>query len=254
MPIDIQSIIDYTKIYQDIELASGIGELKKDPKQLALFLQNQQDNVFKNVVKQKEDTFQKVYGDLNRAGKSQESVLLYNLRNKQLADVQEQVYTNQKHNADAVTEDKSMANRKNEMNEWTVNNKKDTLFVFSSLFLMLSGLTLITVLYRMSLISPYLWSFFAAFMVIIFTIIVVRRSQYTNVLRDKRYWNKQIFPSQYGQIQAICPGLTSQIQSGINSASQSMNQGIATATQGLATAAAGASQGLASASQELTAK
>jgi len=254
MPADIQSIIDYTNIYQDIELASGIGELKKDPNQLALFLQNQQDNVFKNVVKQKEDTFQKVYGDLNRAGKSQESVLMYNLRNKQLADVQEQVYTNQKHNADAVTEDKSMAHRKNEMNEWSVNNKKDTLFVFSSLFLMLTGLTLITVLYRMSLISPYLWGFFAAFMIIIFTIIVVRRSQYTNVLRDKRYWNKQIFPSQYGQIQAICPGLTTQIQSGIDTASQGIKQGMAAGSAGLSRGLAAGSESLAAGSQGLAAK
>ena len=246
MPIDIQSIIDYTKTYQDIELASGIGELKKDPKQLALFLQNQQDNVFKNVIKQKEDTFQKVYGDLNRAVKSQESVLMYNIRNKQLSDVQDQVYTNQKHSADAVTEDKSLANRKNEMNEWSVNNKKDTLFVFSSLFIMLTGLTLITALYRMSLISPYLWCFFAVFMIIIFTIIVIRRSQYTDVLRDKRYWNKQIFPSNYGQIQAICPGLTTQIQSGIRSTSQSINQGIAAGSAGASRVLAAGSQGLAS--------
>ena len=90
--------------------------------------------------------------------------------------------------------------RKNEMNEWTVGNKQDTLFVFSSLFIMLSGLLLITGLWRLGMISSYLWVAFAVPLLLIFILILLRRWRYTDVLRNKRYWNKQIFEGKYNKI------------------------------------------------------
>jgi hypothetical protein len=114
------------------------------------------------------------------------------------------------------------------MNEWSVGNKNDTLFVFSSLFIMLSGLLLITVLWRMSLISAGLWVALGTPMIIIFILIVVNRSQYTDVLRNKRYWNKQIFEGKYGKIPIpMCPQLTESLYN----AGQSMMQGAANVAQ-----------------------
>jgi hypothetical protein len=109
--------------------------------------------------------------------------------------------------ADTVLEDKNMSGRKHEMNEWTVNNKKDTLFVFSSSFIMLSGLLLITVLWRMGVINSFLWAALGAPLIIICGLILLNRAQYTNALRNKRYWNKKIFEGKYGKIPVpnICP-------------------------------------------------
>lgn len=234
----LDQIINYTKTLQDIELATAMNDLKKNPAQLQAFLQNQQSTVFNGIANQKDNTFQKVYGDLNRAGKVQESVLMYDKRNKELIDIQEQVYQNQKSNADALMEDKSMAGRKNEMNEWSVGNKNDTLFVFSSLFIMLSGLLLVTVLWRMGILSSSLWVALGAPMILIFTIIVLNRSQYTDVLRNKRYWNKQIFEGKYGKIPIpLCPQITDSIENAASSLQSSITQGINSAAQGLASAA-----------------
>jgi signal transduction histidine kinase len=234
---NLDRIIDYTKLYQDVELASAISTLKRDPAQLQLFIQNQQNNVYNNIVKQKNDTFEKVYGDLNRATKAQESILMHNKRSKELADLQQQIYDNQENSALALLEDKNMAGRKNEMNEWSVNNKYDTLFVLSSLFIMLSGLLLLTVLWRLGFISSYLWTAFAIPLILIVVLIIIRRSQYTRVLRNKRYWNKQIFEGKYGKIPLpICPEMIQGIQSGIASIEQGVQSGIVGAAQGVASA------------------
>lgn len=235
----LDQIINSTNMLQDIELATAVSELKKSPAQLQSFLQSQQDSVFRDIVSQKDNTFQKVYGDLNRAGKVQESVLMYDKRNKELIDIQEQVFQNQKSSADAVMEDHSMARRKNEMNEWSVGNKNDTLFVFSSLFIMLSGLLLITVLWRMSMLSSSLWVALGAPMILIFVLIVINRAQYTDVLRNKRYWNKQIFEGKYGKIpMPLCPALTDGISNAAGSLQSSIQSGLSSAAQGLSQAGA----------------
>ena len=206
----LDQIIDYTKLFQDIELATAISELKHDPKQLNLFLQNQQDLVYNDILAQKDNTFQKVYGDLKRATSAQDAIAMYNKRSKELEKINDQVYKNQESVASAITEDKTISGRKNEMNEWSVNNKKDTLFVFSSIFIMLSGLLLIVVLWRMSVINSYLCAALGAPLIIICIFIILNRSQYTNVLRNKRYWNKKIFEGKSGKIPIpnICPDTT----------------------------------------------
>jgi ABC-type multidrug transport system fused ATPase/permease subunit len=239
---NLNQIIDFTKLFQDVELATAVQQLKQDPAQLQQFLQSQQTKVYQDVVKQKESTFQKVYGDLGRASQAQEAVLMYDKRNKELADIQQKIYNNQKSGADAVINDKSLAGRKYEMNEWSVNNKKDTLFVFSWLFIVLSVLVLITVLLRMGLLSTTLWVAIAAPVIIVFILILVDRSQYTNIFRNKRYWNRRIFEGKYGKIPIpLCSGAISglesdfsSVQQGIQGAVQNAAQGIASTTQSVA--------------------
>lgn len=235
---NLNQVIDFTKLFQDVELATAIGQLKQDPAQLQQFLQGQQDKVYKDIVKQKNSTFEKVYGDLNRASQAQESILMYDKRNKELAQIQEEIYNNQKGSASAVVEDKNLAGRKYEMNEWSVNNKKDTLFVYSALFIALSILILITVLWRMGVIGTGLWVGFAAPTIIVFILIVASRSQYTNVLRNKRYWNRKIFEGKYGKIPIpICPGAVSGIESELQSLEQNVQSGVSSAVQGVSSAA-----------------
>jgi hypothetical protein len=226
MSTPIDQVIASANLYQDVELATAISALK-NAGQVTSFIQSQQSKVYNDIVKQKEDTFSKLYGDLDRAGHVQESVLMYGKRTKQLASVQDQIYDNQKNSADAIIDDHSLASRKTEMNEWTVNNKKDTLFVYSSLFVMLSGLLLLTGLLRMGMISTSLWVGMGVCLIAVFVLILVNRSHYTNVLRNKRYWNKQIFEGKYGKIPIpLCPETVDSIYTGVNSLEQDVRSGI----------------------------
>ena len=227
----MSSAIDTIK-QQDVELASAISTLKKDPQQLQTFLQAQQDKVYKTITHQKDTTFDKVYGDLEHASKTHETGVLANARNSDLAHLQEQLYQTQKSKADAILYDKDLANRKHEMNEWTVHNKNDTLFVFSALFIMLSGLLLFVVLWRLGVVSSLVCAALCAPLIIVFVFIVVRRSQYTDVLRNKRYWNKQQFEGKYGTIPLpnICPGGLDAIEHGISSAGKGISNAATSVT------------------------
>ncbi len=227
---NLDQVIDYTKLFQDVELATAIGQLKQNPAQLQQFLQGQQGKVYSDILKQKDSTFQKVYGDLTRASEAQESILMLDKRNKELAQIQKEIYNNQKGLADATTEDKNLASRKYEMNQWSIGDKNDTLFVFSSLFIVLSVLILLTGLWRLNLISAALCGGIASFFIVIFILIVIYRSNFTNVWRDKRYWNRKIYEGKYGKIPIpLCPGALSGIESGISSMEKGVQSGIASA-------------------------
>ena len=199
---NLDTIIANATTAQDIELANALATLKSNPTDLTAFLQNQQSKVYNNITEQKEDTFQKVYGDLKLSERVQGALLQYGNRSTDLSNLQNNVYINQKTQADAVLENKNTFGRKYEMNEWSVNNKKDTLFVFSVLFVILSVIILFTVFLRLNLISSNIWSIICIVSVIIFILIVMNRAEYTNLIRNKRYWNKKNFPGNAGKVPA----------------------------------------------------
>jgi len=242
---NLDQIINHTKNYQDVELASAIGELKKNPGEMQRFLQNQQSRVYNDIVKQKDDTFQKVYGDLNRSTQVQESISMYGKRSKELADLHQQMYDNQQNDANAVVDDKNLANRKYEMNEWSIGNKNDTLFVMSSLFIMLSGLLLLVGLWKVGILSSFWCALLGGPLIIIFVLIVVNRSQYTDYLRNKRYWNKKIFEGKYGKVPIpLCPNMIQGIQNAGETLQQVARADMASLATGLASASSSAAQQL----------
>jgi hypothetical protein len=221
----LDSVIKSTLLYQDVDLATALNNFRQSPAELQAFLQKQQSSIYKDIIKQKGNVFNKVYGDLNRAAKSQESVLMYNERNKQLSSIQDQVFNNQKNMATAVVDDQNIATRKNEMNEWSVGNKNDTLFVYSALFITLSGLLLCVVLWKMGIISGYLSGSLMGLIIVIFVLILMNRSQYTANTRDQRYWNRKNFSGKYGKIPLPnCPGLIDDITSGADAVAQYSQQ------------------------------
>lgn len=112
-----------------------------------------------------------------------------------------------------TSKDADTTKRIYEMNEWTVQNKKDTLFVLSSLFIALSALLLLTVLWRMNMIHGSTAALYAVPVVIVFVFIVINRSQYTNRIRDQRYWNRENRPKHMSALQlSLCPTMPQDAQ------------------------------------------
>jgi len=201
--------------------------------EMLLFLKNQQDTVFRDVIKQQDASFDKAYGDLQQAIQTQEFTTVYDKRNKDLADIQQSIYDKQQQSADTVINENNMASRKNEINEWTVQNKNDTLFVFSSLFITISVILLLTVLWRMHIIPASLWVGIGLPFILIFIFIVVNRSQYTDILRNKRYWNKKIFDGKYGKIPLpSCEGALDGIENAFSSVENTIESGARNVAKG----------------------
>ena len=121
------------------------------------------------------------------------------------------------------------------------------------LFIMLSGLILLTALWRIGTISASLCAGLAVPLIIIFVLTVINRSQYTNIFRDKRYWNRNTFNDKYGKIPVpLCPGALSGIESGLQSMESSVQSGISSAGQMATSAANMTAQGITSAGQDIS--
>ena len=201
------SSIAYATDAQDLALLSVSAALKKNPQQLYAFLDNQKQDAIDNITRQKEDTYNKVYGDLNRSFDEQKAVQGYNTQTTKLSSLYDNIYDNQTTYANSLVQNKDTYGRKYEMNEWTIQNKKDTLFVFSFLFIILSLFILLAVLFKMNLISSTICYITGSVALMIFILIIINRAQYTDLLRNKRYWNKKNFGGKYGTIPipSICP-------------------------------------------------
>lgn len=192
---------------QDLALIATAAQFKFKPIELTNFLQTQHQNVLNSIRAQKDDTHDKLYGDLVRA---QDEIRAFHGERTQtaaLSSLYDNIYDNQKAYADAVERNNNTYGRKFEMNEWSVNNKRDTLFVYSSLFISLSIFILITVLHKMNIISSSVFYIIAAIVIMVFILILINRAVYTEQVRNKRFWNKKNFPGKYGKIPipSICP-------------------------------------------------
>ena len=237
----------YNQLMKDLKQANASDTSMpiNTDQEMLLFLKNQQDTVFRDVIKQQDASFDKAYGDLQQAIQTQEFTTIYDKRNKDLANIQQSIYDKQQQNADAVINDNNMASRKNEMNEWTVQNKNDTLFVFSALFITVSVLLLLTVLWRMHIIPASLWVGIGLPFILIFIFIIVNRSQYTDILRNKRYWNKKIFDGTYGKIPLpSCEGALDGIENAFSSVENKIESGARGLVKGTASALKKASEGI----------
>ena len=212
-----------TELNQDIDLATIIAQLSRENK-LTEFINDQQTRIYQDIVKQKDTTFQNVYGNLQNASKAQSAILMLDKRNNELANIQNQIIENQEKSAGAITEDKNLAERKYEMNQWTVSNKNDTLFIFSSLFILLSSLILLTFLLRKFLISSEFYGSLSGILILIFILMVIYRANFTNIWRNNRYWNRRNFDGKYGKIPVPqCSDISQAATSAADMANQAFN-------------------------------
>jgi hypothetical protein len=86
-----------------------------------------------------------------------------------------------------------LANRQIEINNWTYNNKMDTLFVFQVLFMSILFISILVGLQKGGVIgAPFVWYAFLL-VVLLIAIIIINRTMYANNHRDTRLWNKKRF-------------------------------------------------------------
>lgn len=86
-----------------------------------------------------------------------------------------------------------LASRQIEINEWSYNNKMDTLFVFQILFMAILFISILMGLKTMGMVGgPFVW-YCLVIVILIVVMIIINRSMYTNNYRDQRQWNKRHF-------------------------------------------------------------
>lgn len=243
---NLDQAIQYTQLFQDVEFSHALQQFRNNPDKLQRFLQESQDKLYKDITTQKDGTFQKVYGDLERASDTQRSVYYYHRRNGDLNKLQEQVYNSQKGSADALINDRDLAKRQYEINQWSSSNKMDTLFIYSQLFIILCTTILLGFVWQRGILPPIAIYIISFILVFIFIFTIVNRAQFTRFLRDGRFWNRRKFQPNKGlPIPNVCNGelmnsvsgayddLTSSARAAVKNASSGLQQGIGSAAAGL---------------------
>jgi predicted RND superfamily exporter protein len=190
-----------------------MNSIPNDSNALKAFLGTEKDKLLQQIEDQKKASFDEVYGNLYNASDANIAMISSGQENKQVYNIQQKELAEKNKNVQDITqnitEDKNLAKRKYEMNEWSVQNKKETLFIYSMFLILISGIVLLSALLNMGIISSSLFSMLVIPFIIIFLFVVIYRARLTSVYRNKRYWNRRQFDEKTGKFKipnfAICP-------------------------------------------------
>ena len=95
--------------------------------------------------------------------------------------------------AQPVVYDTESATRQAQINEWSYNNKMDTLFVFQIVFILLLFSSILVILRQMGTFGANFMYYSISIATAIVAIIIVNRVVYTQTKRDPVYWHKRVF-------------------------------------------------------------
>jgi len=207
---------------QDVNLANTLNALNNDPAKLNTFITQRKADVFNSVTKEHSDNFQKVYGDMTRASDGTTNIMYYHTRNKDLDNTQKAVFDKTKSEADAITFDSQNAKRQFEMNEWTANNKMDTLFFFQLLLIVLTITAPLLYANKIGLIPSSVYYGVSALVGVAVILTLIVRAQYSLKSRDTRYWNRRRFASMGGPPTTISCDAVSSLVTDAQSSLQSV--------------------------------
>lgn len=93
----------------------------------------------------------------------------------------------------SVEYNSQLANRQTEINEWSYNNKMDTLFVFQLLFISMLIICILMMFSYRGIIGRHFVGYTFGILVLINILVIINRSMYTNNIRDKHLWDKVLF-------------------------------------------------------------
>lgn len=162
------------------------------------------NDVIQVIEDQKIDAQNAAYGDLKNSTNALQALSYYGARNVDVANLQTTAAAPVIATANQMVSDTQLAKRQNEINQWAAQNKLDTLFVYQQLFIILCATIILVYLMQRGLLSSTAFYMFVAIFALIFTLTIVNRAQYTDTIRDKKYWNKRSFEKQTPVPLTIC--------------------------------------------------
>ena len=157
------------------------------------------------VRAQKTTAFDAAIQDLTTSTNAAHALYYYGIRNNDLKAAQDVALNTLQGSVDQMDSDKNLAKRQHQINEWTANNKLDTLFVYQQLLIILCTTIVLVYLLKRGLISTTVFFIIVGAVGLIFVFTIINRVQYTNKLRDGKFWNKRSFEQASPVNATICP-------------------------------------------------
>ena len=189
---NLQSVTDLTRLAQDVQYTTALRGMSETEKEQ--YFAAQKDEMVGDLLKDREATFQKTFTDATRNNAIQGSLFFYLQRNRDLDTMGTVIKNKNEAEIGASRYNNQLALRQSEVNEWSYNNKMDTLFVFQVLFVTILIAAGLVFLNKMGLIPQSVVGILVGLMLVADLVVLIGRMRYTNLTRNKRYWNKRNFP------------------------------------------------------------
>jgi hypothetical protein len=189
--IDLDTLIDQTKLLGDMELQAYLGSLNDS--QRSEFMSDNVAETINTVNNQKSARFTDLIDQATGADNNVTSAAYYLARTRDLTSFTKDVDDMTVAQLNVRSVNKGLAGRQHEINEWANLNKLDTLYFMQVLFISLSFVSLSIFFYKNGAISPPLFSFICYSVGIMALLMLILRWRFTRVKRDHRYWHKERF-------------------------------------------------------------
>jgi hypothetical protein len=186
-------IVPLTSLIQQYETVVSTNQLAQNPQELAAYTTAQKERLKASITSAKEDAFNKVFTDANQAADTSNNIYYYYQRSKEAADANERLFNAAKASNQTANYNSDLAKRQFEINEWAVNNKRDTLFVFQFIFITLLVLSIITGLWKYGLIPNGVFGMLTFGLLLVLALTIAYRAMYTDDVRNKYYWSRRDF-------------------------------------------------------------
>lgn len=186
-----QSLGDATRGLQDAQYVRALQAMTPEQKQT--YFASQKNQFVDNLLKERESAFQKTYTDMLKNTNVQHSLLYYMTRNSDVNDIGTLLKNENETVVNTAKYNKDLAERQYEINEWSNENKRETLFVFQILFISLLFVAFLAFLQRLGYFSNIFFGAVAGLVMFIVAATIANRANYTNKVRSKRYWHKKDF-------------------------------------------------------------
>jgi len=203
----LNSNIQDALVLQDVELANAMNELRTSGNASEYIAQRRGD-LYNNVSSEHSDSIQKVFGDLQRATDTSKNILYYHVRNKDLDKLQNSILDQASVEAANATYDNQNSKRQFEINQWTSENKLDTLFVLQMAFIYLTLTAAMLYGMNIGLIPSSVFYGVTGVFSIALVLTMIVRYQYTSKTRDNRLWNRRRFAKMGPPVLPNCPAVT----------------------------------------------
>jgi hypothetical protein len=189
---NLQSVTDLTRLAQDVQYTTALRGMSEQQKQT--YFNSQKQELIDDVLKDREATFQKTYTDAVRNNAIQHSLFFYQQRNRDLETLGSVIRNKNEAEIGTTKYNNQLATRQYEVNEWSYNNKMDTLFVFQLLFVTLALAAALMYVAKLGFVSQTVVGIVVGILLVIDILVLYNRYTYTNRTRNKRYWNKRNYP------------------------------------------------------------
>lgn len=182
-----------TLLLQDLEKVQFGNDLRKNPSDYAQYVGDRVNQIADEANNRKRAAFQKAHIDLGRYMDMEHNANNYELRNMDVAGIQDVIEKNNNSIRDRIMMDKDNSKRQFEINEYFYYNKLETLFFLQIFFMAALAMAIIYYLQKTILITTRMAGLLTTLLLIAVILTGVGRYFYTQRTRDHRLWNRRYF-------------------------------------------------------------